>query len=171
MSENEHRKWDIIVKILTILSVVLTGIWGIIQYRDTSRRDAQVRLEIAEREYRKVLWEQQVQAYFELSRAAAALIENAPASEPQRRQKFFELLIGPIQVFASERVSKSSNRLLECFKTPCQADDMSMRIMFLSADLRGALKEGWNTTMSQMQGGVQDSGPPPDEVPKSPPSH
>lgn len=70
MDEREYHKWDLIVKAMTVVSVGITFIWGIIQYRETARRDTQVRLELAEREYRRVFWDKQIQTYFELSTAA-----------------------------------------------------------------------------------------------------
>ena len=81
---------------------------------------------------------------------------------PEEKERVLSAPYWPDAVFDSERVAKSSNRLGDCFKSQCQPEDLALRIMFLSADLRGALKESWNMTMPQLKGGVTYDVPPPD---------
>lgn len=89
----------------------------------------------------------------------------------KRKLHFYELVIGPVEVFGSKRVLKSSNLVMECFKASYRDEDLSMRVMFLSNDLRGALKETWNTTMPQIPGGIEYVPAPPPPEPKSSPTN
>ena len=99
ISEGSFRLMDLLIKGASGAGVIVAGIWAVYRY-----------LGGVEIDFRKPLWERQLDLYFQACEAAS-ILANYPESAPEWRdaeKKFWTLYWGPLVVVEdAEHVSQS----------------------------------------------------------------
>jgi hypothetical protein len=134
----QHQYWalDIIVKSILLIA----GIWAVYKYKDTVHR-----------EFRKPLWDKQIEVYSDICEIAATLatVHHKTSEYSQARERFLRLYYG-LSILVDDNIVEE--RLLE-FRKLLHSDDRRRRdlraaCVDLTEACRVSLTQSWQTRLS-----------------------
>ena len=166
MNDQRYSGWDIRIKMLTFVGLILGGIWAIESYRLTS-----------EKEFRHPFWDKQLALYFEANDAASRYValslsdsmlreassEQGEANKQQReanKEKFWNLYYGQLAVVEDdETVCNAMVMFGKCLVQPGsdypadQCDDVELqnRALDLAYATRLSIGNDWDRKLDNLR--------------------
>jgi hypothetical protein len=152
MSSEVDSLWDIRLKLLAILGVIVSAVWAVHSYNDT-----------AERELRKSIWDKQIALYFEATEATATIAASQPddAARKSAELAFWKLYFGPLRVLEDDKdVGKAMVSFVQCITQPgrgspedpsCDQRAMQQRSLDLAIKARTSIAENWNRKLDKLR--------------------
>lgn len=162
MTEDDHRKWDIIFKWLGLAGAIFAAMWTAYTYRQSRATDLQHDKEIREenkkshtKDQNSFIFQHQASLYFDAANSAAILalgfdpngrdkgVENA-TSLATARQKFEELYWGDLVIVEDRRIEMAMVAFRECLLkkgVECKRPEISQDSKPISKEVLSELGE------------------------------
>jgi hypothetical protein len=97
MASEAHDTWDLVLKTLTFLALVVAAVWAYHTYTDTK-----------EKEFYSAFWNQKVSLFLETSAAASTMATTESLDEFNKaRTKYRELFFGRLSLVEGEGVKEA----------------------------------------------------------------
>ena len=131
MTEEAHRRWDILLKVV----VLLGSVWAAWTYFDKK-----------ETEFRKPFWEAQLRLYFEATDTASK-VANLPEGKQRDEavDRFWQLFYGPLRVVEdNDNVSKAMVGFATCVRQKCGQTELQNLSLRLADACTRSLGETWD---------------------------
>ncbi|MCX6173382.1 MAG: hypothetical protein NTZ27_01330 [Ignavibacteriales bacterium] len=149
MEEGKYRRWDVIVKVVGGLGILITFFWGTFIYYETKDHD-----------FKKDFFSNQIKIYIESSEVASkiSLATNLKASEiVNARQRFWELYYGSFNIITDSTVNSSmidyGNILALLEKGEIKnIDTLQYYSLALSDACRESLGKSWDVPLLSRKG-------------------
>jgi len=129
MTEEQHRKWDIIIKgIITPIIAVITVFAGIYQYTDGQKRSLEKEFDLRKIERQEQFREEKTALYKEARRVVSFLSTNDMNSDlyESKKIRFWELYWGDLAAVESSKMESlmvKFGRLLENLENEQDQED------------------------------------------------
>lgn len=148
--------------LLTTLVAVAGFLFGIYQYK--AQHDERLRAESVakEREFKKALWERQLNYYLEAAQAASTLASfnesDGKDIQPERtkaRVRFWQLYYGELAVIEDRNVSEAMVQYGRCLRDydlrECDQNILKKRARSLAQECRNAVARSWDEPLGQIE--------------------
>ena len=111
MDANRHNFWDIILKSVTVVTIIFGGGWALFEHFDTE-----------EQKVNSTFWNKRMELYLRTSEAAATIAgATTPAEVTKEIREFWQLFHGPMSVIEDGAVKKEMQEfagLVRAFQGP-----------------------------------------------------
>ena len=108
MTEEQHRKWNIIIKgIITLVIAVITILFGIYQYTDSQEKSLEKEFELRKIERQEQAFEEKSALYKETRQILSFLSTNSEMESTlfeSKRNRFWELYWGDLAAVESSEI-------------------------------------------------------------------
>jgi hypothetical protein len=143
MDEQQHRRIDIGIKLITAVLAIIGAGMGLWKYFDA-----------AEKEFRKPYWERQISFYFQATSSAAILATSHDQKTLKEAEaKFWELYWGPLALVEDRRVEAAMVRYGDCLEDKkCNGNSLQQLSLNLAHTCRQSLGASWNLKLEELQG-------------------
>jgi hypothetical protein len=138
-----YEFWDLIIKAGGAAAIAVSGVWAIIQYRATK-----------EREFRRPLWEKQVQLYFEACDAAATIATTKDEGvRLKAEENFWRLYWGGLAVVEDlENVETAMVDFGNEIKKQKELTSLQSKSIQLAHSCRESLSTTWKIKFENLKG-------------------
>jgi hypothetical protein len=134
MNEDQHRKWDILIKgIITPIIAVITVLFGIYQYTDSQKKTMEREFQLRKIERQEQAFEEKTKLYKETRQVLAFLSTNNELGSvlfESKKNRFWELYWGDLASVESPQIESLMVRfgsLLTKLENPDEADKESIQ--------------------------------------------
>jgi hypothetical protein len=152
MTVDQYYIWDIAIKIIEALALIVGGSFALYKYRNS-----------VENNFRKPLWEKQLALYFAASEAAAILATSQ--DEEKRKQAeadFWQLYYGPLAVVEDAGAKKPEESQVEAAMVKfgkclngedvCSKKEIHNRSLTLAHSIRDSIGKSWDVKLADLKG-------------------
>jgi hypothetical protein len=148
LADSKQKLWDIRLKIVAVIGVIVAAWWAVLSYNTT-----------AERELRKGFWDKQIGLYFDAAEAAST-IAILPPDDPGRQTavtRFWQLYFGPLRVVEDdENVGNAMVAFGLCLTEPgnskpmskCDQAELEQEALRLAVSCRRSIAANWNRKLA-----------------------
>lgn len=148
--------------LLTTLVAVAGFLFGIYQFK--TQQDERLRAEKIsnDREFKKALWEKQLNYYLEAAQAASTLASfnenDGKDIQPERtkaRVRFWQLYYGELAIIEDPNVSDAMVKYGRCLRdydlTKCNQSELKQHARVLAQACRNAVARSWDEPLGQIE--------------------
>ena len=145
---DSYKKWELWIKILTLVVIVVGGVWGYLEYTDTK-----------EKEFYSDFWNRKMELFLRTTNAASEMATTSSAETfNEARTEYWELFYGPLSLVEGPCVKRSMEVFSRC--VPKDPIDSSITLPMqtlkqpsyrLALRLKQELAKAWRKPFSELE--------------------
>jgi hypothetical protein len=154
MTEDKYRVWDLVLKIVGFISLIISALWGIYQYVDVRSRELSQFADQKEREFYSEFWNQRLKLYIQTLDAAARISKSDSDEDFRKAVKEFRTLFdGSMAVVQDSSVDRTMHEFAALVdkveKKQMDRKDLGIRSYHLGRRCYESLRDSWNQPFSK----------------------
>ena len=170
MTDATYNKWDLLLKALGAIGLIVTAAFGVVEYVATSNGAATLETNKLDSEQHKLYFDKQLEYYVKVTDTVAAIATSTDAAKRQELIRAFDVMYyGPMVMFEERTDQKSAEgqkyahdinvekRMVDihqCILRNCSNGDLQELSLALADTCRYALSVNWQNRVQNLRQGL-----------------
>jgi hypothetical protein len=170
MTDETYNKYDLLLKAVGAVGLVVTAAFGVVEYVATSNGNATLETNKLDSDQHKLYFDKQLEYYVKATETVAAIANTSDAKTRQELVRNFDVMYyGPMVMFeeradaphqAGEKYTNDINvekhmvAIHECIQRNCSNAELQVQSLGLADACRYALSVNWQNRVQNLRQGL-----------------